>query len=300
MRISNGLAPGTPTDPPGHWFPIFQFGATIGAFLLFVVYLLIALTGFKGQPGENRAGLALAGLLAGATSVAALYGVVYKAPSIYWFDKVWWLALIWVVIGVGVVAGREVARQPRLARARRPRLGPHDTGVGHASSAGLTPIVHAVSAEAHRRQRDALRAGDEVVDRHVLVGRVGAVDVARAEADGGDAGLDRERGAVVPVVEAAELLRLAEVARRAASSVCTIGSSVGDLGRRHAADAPLDLGRVLAQPRVGRGRARRSSPRTRARRARRSRARRRGRAGTRCGTRACTRPGRRRATRRPR
>ena len=57
------------------WFPIFQFGATIGAFLIFVVYLLIALTGFKGQPGEHRGGLALAGLLAGATAVAALYGV---------------------------------------------------------------------------------------------------------------------------------------------------------------------------------------------------------------------------------
>ena len=65
MHFSDGLAPGTPTDPPGHWFPFFQFGATIGAFLLFIVYLLIALTGFKGQPGENRAGLAFAGLLAG-------------------------------------------------------------------------------------------------------------------------------------------------------------------------------------------------------------------------------------------
>jgi amino acid transporter len=103
VRISNGLAPSSPTDPPGHWFPFFQFGATIGAFLFFVVYLLIALTGFKGQPGENRAGLAVAGVLAGATSVAALYGVYYKAPSIWWLDKVWWLGVIWAVIGVGVV-----------------------------------------------------------------------------------------------------------------------------------------------------------------------------------------------------
>jgi amino acid transporter len=104
VRLSNGLAPGAPTDPPGHWFPFFQFGATIGAFLLFVVYLLIALTGFKGQPGENRGGLALAGLLAGATAVAAIYGVVHQAPSIYWFDKVWWLSVIWIGIGIGVVA----------------------------------------------------------------------------------------------------------------------------------------------------------------------------------------------------
>jgi amino acid transporter len=103
VRFSDGLAPGAPTDPPGHWFPFFQFGATIGAFLIFCVYLLIALTGFKGQPGEHRGGLALAGLLAGATAVAALYGVVYKAPSIYWFDKIWWLAVIWLALGIAVV-----------------------------------------------------------------------------------------------------------------------------------------------------------------------------------------------------
>jgi amino acid transporter len=103
VRVSDGLAPGTPTDPPGHWFPIFQFGATIGAFLIFVVYLLIALTGFRGQPGENRAGLAVAGVLAGATAVAALYGVWKDAPSVYWLDKVWWLGVIWAVIGIGVV-----------------------------------------------------------------------------------------------------------------------------------------------------------------------------------------------------
>ena len=103
VSLSDGLAPGTPRDPPGGWFPIFQFGATIGAFLIFVVYLLIALTGFKGQPGEHRGGLALAGLLAGATAVAALYGVYKDAPPVYWLDKVWWLAAIWVVVGIGVV-----------------------------------------------------------------------------------------------------------------------------------------------------------------------------------------------------
>jgi amino acid transporter len=103
IRFSDGLAPGADTDPPGPWFPFFQFGATIGAFLLLGVYLLIALTGFKGQPGENRGGLALAGLLAGATAVAALYGVVKDAPSLYWFDKIWWLAVIWVAIGIAVV-----------------------------------------------------------------------------------------------------------------------------------------------------------------------------------------------------
>ena len=111
----------------------------MGAFLLFCVYLLIALTGFKGQPGENRAGLALAGVLAGATSIAALYGVVYKAPSIYWFDKIWWIALIWVVIGVGVVAHREVARQPRVARARDSRLARAYAGSGAHTRACLTP-----------------------------------------------------------------------------------------------------------------------------------------------------------------
>ena len=117
VRFSDGLAPGTPTDPPGHWFPFFQFGATIGAFLLFVVYLLIALTGFKGNRARIARASRFAGLLAGATAIAALYGVVYKAPSIYWFDKIWWLALIWVVIGIGVVA---------LAKSRG-NLEPHAT-----------------------------------------------------------------------------------------------------------------------------------------------------------------------------
>ena len=122
VSLSDGLAPGTPHDPPGGWFPIFQFGATIGAFLIFVVYLLIALTGFKGQPGENRGGLALAGLLAGATAVAALYGVWKDAPPVYWLDKVWWLGVIWVVDRHRRRAAREVARQPRVARAADSRL----------------------------------------------------------------------------------------------------------------------------------------------------------------------------------
>ena len=101
VNWTDGLAPGLDADPS--WFPFFQFGATFGAFLLFVVYLLIALTGFKGQPGENHAGLIVAGIVGGLTSVAALYGVVHKAPSLYWFDKIWWLALIWIAIGIVIV-----------------------------------------------------------------------------------------------------------------------------------------------------------------------------------------------------
>ena len=104
--------------------------------MIFVVYLLIALTGFKGQPGENRAGLAVAGLIAGATAVAALYGVIYKAPPVYWFDKIWWLALIWILIGIGVVLLAMSQRQSRVARAAHSRLsaGEHpgsDPGCSH-------------------------------------------------------------------------------------------------------------------------------------------------------------------------
>ncbi len=101
VNWTDGLAPGLDTDPS--WFPFFQFGATLGAFLLFIVYLAIALTGFKGQPGENHAGLIVAGIVGGLTSIAALYGVVHKAPSVYWFDKIWWLALIWIAVGVVIV-----------------------------------------------------------------------------------------------------------------------------------------------------------------------------------------------------
>jgi amino acid transporter len=87
----------------GTWFGFFQWGATIGGFMLVFVYLLISLTGFLGQPGENRAMLAVAGVVGGAVSIAALYGVIKGAPSFWALNKVWWEALLWAAIGVGLM-----------------------------------------------------------------------------------------------------------------------------------------------------------------------------------------------------
>jgi amino acid transporter len=99
---TDGFVQTTPNDP-GTWFGFFQWGAAIGGFMLVFVYLLISLTGFLGQPGESRAGLAIAGLLGAAVSIAAMYGVLKGAPSFYALNKVWWEALIWAVLGVGLM-----------------------------------------------------------------------------------------------------------------------------------------------------------------------------------------------------
>ena len=110
-----------PETDPGVWFRFFQFGATYGALGLILVYLLIALTGFKGQPGESRAGLILAAVIGSAATIAATFGTIYKAPSIYALDRVWWLTAIWVVLGVGVMAvlgSRGVFRGSTTAQTR--------------------------------------------------------------------------------------------------------------------------------------------------------------------------------------
>ena len=92
----------TPTDP-GVWFGFFQWGATAGGFCLVLVYLAISATGFLGQPGESRIGLAVAGTVGGVASIAALYGVVKGAPPFYALNKIWWEVGLWVVIGLGLM-----------------------------------------------------------------------------------------------------------------------------------------------------------------------------------------------------
>ena len=99
VHARDGLVVTTPGDL-GEWFGAFQWGATIGGFLLVIVYLAVSLTGFIGQPGASRAGLALAGVVGALTSLLALYGVVKDVPPIWWIDKVWWMSAIWIAIGV--------------------------------------------------------------------------------------------------------------------------------------------------------------------------------------------------------
>ena len=78
-----------------------------------LVYLAISLTGFLGQPGENRAALALAGAVGTITMMAAIYGVVKGAPELWRLDRVWWIALIWIALGVvALPCSRPAARSP--------------------------------------------------------------------------------------------------------------------------------------------------------------------------------------------
>ncbi len=99
---TDGIVPGADSDP-GVWFRAFQFGATFGALGLVIVYLMIAVSGFLPQRGENRVLLAIAATVGSAATLAAIWGTVYKAPPIYWLDKVWWLTLVWIAAGVVVL-----------------------------------------------------------------------------------------------------------------------------------------------------------------------------------------------------
>jgi amino acid transporter len=116
VYLTDGLVQAAQGDL-GTWFGFFQWGATIGGFMLVFVYLLISLTGFLGQPGENRALLAVAGVVGVAVTVAALYGVLKGAPAFWALNKVWWEALLWGLLGVGLA----------VLFTSQGKLKPHDT-----------------------------------------------------------------------------------------------------------------------------------------------------------------------------
>jgi hypothetical protein len=101
---TNGLLTVTDMDP-GAWYPLFNWLATFGGFMLVAVYVAICVAAFKGMPGESSGLLALAGIIGGLVSLGALYGVI----SLYWgsgtsYGNIWWIAIIWFVVGLGVMA----------------------------------------------------------------------------------------------------------------------------------------------------------------------------------------------------
>src|SRR5581483_6120585 len=122
-----------------------------------------------------------------------------------------------------------------------------------ACGAGIPRRSSSSATEPHSRDRERLRAADEVVDRHALRRRVREVEVARPEGDRRDAGLDGEGRAVVPVVEADDLAPGSDRAR-GADELRDDRVVVCDLGGRHASDEPAHGRRVRGEPRVGRGR----------------------------------------------
>jgi amino acid transporter len=101
---TNGLLTVTEMDP-GAWYPLFNWLATFGGFMLVAVYVAICVAAFKGMPGESTGLLALAGIIGGLVSLGALYGVI----SLYWgsgtsYANIWWIALIWLALGLIITA----------------------------------------------------------------------------------------------------------------------------------------------------------------------------------------------------
>jgi len=106
--FANGVLVETP-----HELGVFQWISTLGAFLIMVVYGLMALGAFPGLSDHpNKVGLVISGLLGIAVAVGAIFGAIYKVlPP---FDRVWLWAVIWAALGLLVtltVRGREPARR---------------------------------------------------------------------------------------------------------------------------------------------------------------------------------------------
>jgi amino acid transporter len=115
VHATDGLVLNSPETDPGEWFGFFQWGATFGGMCLVLVYLAVSLTGFLGQPGENRAGLAVAAVVGAAATIAAVYGVVKDAPPLYALNKIWWEVAILIAVGVVlmfILAARGVFERP--------------------------------------------------------------------------------------------------------------------------------------------------------------------------------------------
>jgi amino acid transporter len=106
--FANGALAGAP-----HELGVFQWISTLGAFLIMVVYGVMALGAFLGlRDHPNKIGLVVSCLLGIGVAAGAIFGAIYKvAPP---FDRVWLWAVAWAGVGLLVtlvVKGREPARR---------------------------------------------------------------------------------------------------------------------------------------------------------------------------------------------
>jgi amino acid transporter len=104
VNVTDGLVLNNPQTDPGPWFGAFQWAAAFAALCFVLVYIAVSLTGFRGLPGENQAGLSVAATVGCAVSLAAIYGIVKDAPSLYALNKVWWEVALWAVVGALLTA----------------------------------------------------------------------------------------------------------------------------------------------------------------------------------------------------
>ena len=106
--FANGVLAGAP-----HELGVFQWISTLGAFLIMVVYGIMALGAFVGlRDHPNKVGLVISGLLGIAVAAGALFGAIYKVQPP--FDRVWLWAAVWGGLGLLItlaVKGREPARR---------------------------------------------------------------------------------------------------------------------------------------------------------------------------------------------
>jgi amino acid transporter len=95
-----------------HFFSMFTWLSTFGAFALMIVYGVLALGAFRGLTGHaNAAGVVVAGILGVAIAVGAIFGAIYKVTAP--LDVIWMYAVAWFVLGAivtAVVQGRAPAR----------------------------------------------------------------------------------------------------------------------------------------------------------------------------------------------
>ena len=94
-----------------HYFSLFVWCSTFGAFALIVVYFLLSIGGLVGlKDAKGRVGVIVASLVGIAITGAAIFGSFYKVPSPTILAP--WYALIWGAIGLILmfaVKGREPA-----------------------------------------------------------------------------------------------------------------------------------------------------------------------------------------------
>ena len=97
-----------------HELAVFQWISTLGAFMIMVVYGVMALGAFSGLSDHpNKVALVISGLLGIAVAAGAIFGAIYKvAPP---FDLVW----VWGVDLGGARSARDARREG--ARAGPPR-----------------------------------------------------------------------------------------------------------------------------------------------------------------------------------